>query len=63
MTRINGTPITIGRFTIHPGGRAAGLAPIGPPRPCPHCTSDRLLERLSGGWILCNVCAKIYRDY
>lgn len=28
---------------------------------CPFCTADRLLERLSGGWILCNVCAKTFR--
>jgi hypothetical protein len=60
MPRINGTPRPVGLFQI----RAAGPAPrvTGPPRPCPFCTSDRLLERLSGGWILCNVCAKIYRD-
>jgi hypothetical protein len=56
--RINGRPAPVGGFRIDPGRRPA----TGPPRACPFCTSDRLLERLSGGWILCNVCAKIYRD-
>jgi ribosomal protein L37AE/L43A len=60
MRRINGTPRPVGLFLI----RTVAPAPrvTGPPRACPFCTSDRLLERLSGGWILCNVCAKIYRD-
>lgn len=60
--RINGTPVSLGRVRIATAGAGPAARDPGPLRACPFCTSDRLLERLAGGWVLCNVCAKIYRD-
>jgi ribosomal protein L37AE/L43A len=60
VDRVNGTRRPVGLFLI----RTVGPAPrvMGPPIRCPFCTSDRLLERLAGGWIPCNVCSKISRE-